>query len=73
MAKTSVSALFDCKHSTPVEVDVDSDVEVPTEIRGLGKCSECMEESNLIAISGVQPRSNGSLVLDSVFWMPIEG
>lgn len=73
MPRVSVQASFVCKHTTAVEVDVDSDVSLPDEVRGLGKCADCMEETNLIAISGVQPRADGSLMLDSVFWMPIEG
>jgi len=73
MPRVSLQAAFDCKHTTDVEVDVDADVEVPSQVRGLGKCADCMEETNLIAISGVQPRADGSLVVDSVFWMPIEG
>ena len=68
----SVVTRFDCSHTTPVEVEVDSDVEVPSEVRGLGKCAECMEETNLIAISGLQPQPNGRLIVDSIFLMPIE-
>jgi hypothetical protein len=73
MPKAAVQAAFDCKHVTPVDIDVDADVRIPDDVRGLGKCADCMEETNLIAISGVQPQSDGTLVLDSVFWMPIEG
>jgi hypothetical protein len=69
---TSVHTLFDCGHASDVSVDIDSDVEVPAEVRGLGKCGECMEEDNLVPISGVQPQANGRLVLDSIFLMPIE-
>jgi len=73
MARVSVQAVFDCKHTSSVRVSLDADVKVPDQVRGLGKCADCMEETNLIAISGVQPGPDGSLSLDSVFWMPIEG
>ncbi|HEV3311841.1 MAG TPA: hypothetical protein VG815_15125 [Chloroflexota bacterium] len=72
MPKVTVQTNFDCKHSAVVEVDLDDDVEVPAEVRGLGKCGDCMDETNLIAISGVQPQASGRLVLDSIFLMPIE-
>lgn len=68
----TVQARFDCKHATEVPVQIDDDVEVPAEVRGLGKCRECMKETKLVAISGVQPQPGGRLVLDSIFWMPID-
>jgi hypothetical protein len=73
-AKTmaAVRARFDCSHTTVVEVHLDEDVEIPPEVRGLGKCQDCMEETELVAISGVQPLAGGRLVLDSIFLMPIE-
>jgi hypothetical protein len=72
MPTMSVNTTFDCKHTTAVDVDLDHDVFIPAEVHGLGKCQDCMEEDNLIAISGVQPTPSGSLVLDSIFLMPIE-
>jgi hypothetical protein len=69
---TPAQTRFDCGHAVEVMVDIDSDVEVPAEIRGLGKCGDCMEEDNLVPISGIQPQANGRLVLDSIFLMPIE-
>lgn len=68
-----VQTSFACGHSTPVAVDIDGDVAVPSEVKGLGKCAGCMEETNLIAISGVQPGPDGDLALDSIFLMPVEG
>lgn len=72
MAKVSVQTKFDCNHTELIKVNLDSDVAVPAEVRGLGKCTECMEETHLIPISGVQPDENGQLMLDSIFLMPIE-
>lgn len=72
MPSTPANTRFDCGHAVEVMVDIDSDVEVPAEVRGLGKCGDCMEEDNLVPISGVQPQANGRLVLDSIFLMPIE-
>lgn len=68
----SVQTRFDCSHTSVVDVQIDDDVNVPAEVRGLGKCEECMAESNLIPISGVQPLPTGDLVLDSIFLMPVE-
>ncbi len=68
----TVQTRFDCSHVTTVKVQLDDDVQVPEEVRGLGKCRACMEETNLIPITGVQPLPTGDLVLDSIFWMPIE-
>ena len=72
MPKMHVNTSFDCKHTTTVEVNLDHDVYIPAEVHGLGKCQDCMEEDNLIAIPGVQPTPTGTLVLDSIFFMPIE-
>jgi len=67
-----VQTRFDCGHTTTVAVNVDEDVGIPPEVRGLGKCADCMDEDNLIAISGVQPQASGTLTLDSIFLMPVE-
>ncbi|GEM_PF-3403230 len=72
MPKVTVPTHFDCSHTADVEVDIDADVQVPGEVRGLGKCGECMEEGHLIPISGVQPLPSGALQLDSIFLMPLE-
>lgn len=68
----TVQTRFDCTHTTSVEVQIDPEVGVPEEVRGLGKCCDCMEEAKLIPITGVQPQAGGRLVLDSIFWMPVE-
>lgn len=72
MGVKPVQTRFDCSHTTTVEVDIDDDVGVPNEVRGLGKCGACMEETNLVPISGVQPQPGGMLVLDSIFLMAVE-
>ena len=72
MPTMAVKTNFDCKHTTSVNVELDNDVYIPAEVHGLGKCPECMEEDNLVAISGVQPTASGTLVLDSIFLMPVE-
>lgn len=72
MPRVSVQTRFDCKHTVEVQVRLDDDVGVPDEVRGLGKCADCMKEGRLIPISGVQPQSDGKLVVDSIFMMPIE-
>ncbi|MGH2441984.1 MAG: hypothetical protein ACRDFX_02325 [Chloroflexota bacterium] len=64
--------VFDCKHETTIEVDVDQDVEIPASVRGLGKCPQCQGEAHLIAVSGVAPQIGGKrVVLDSIMMMPI--
>ncbi len=70
MAK--VHTIFDCKHEQTVEVDVDSDVEIPPSVRGLGKCPACQGNINMIAISGVAPKPGGQqVVLDTILMMPL--
>lgn len=72
MPRTSVQTAFTCRHTAEVKVDIDDDVEVPDEVKGLGKCADCMNETNLMAIPGVQPQANGRLLLESIFLMPAE-
>jgi hypothetical protein len=68
-----VKTLFDeCKHEKMIEVDVDPDTEIPEQVRGLGLCPDCMEEENIVPISGVAPKPGGKqVVLDSILMMPI--
>ena len=67
-----VHALFDCKHEMDVDVSIDDDVEIPEQVRGLGKCPSCAGQDNVIAISGVAPGPGGkTLVLDSILMMPM--
>ncbi|MDQ2744597.1 MAG: hypothetical protein M3Z66_20200 [Chloroflexota bacterium] len=71
---TTVHTLFDCKHEKDIEVRLDDDVVVPGTVRGIGKCPDCMEEDQLIAISGVAPGPGGRvLTLDSIMMIAIEG
>lgn len=69
---TRVHTVFDCKHEKDVDVSIDNDVEVPSQVRGLGKCPECAGQQNVIAVSGVAPGPGGkTLVLDSILMMPL--
>lgn len=69
---TSVNTLFDCKHETIVEVQIDDDVIVPAQVRGLGQCPECMGELGAVPVSGVAPQPGGKvLVLDSIMMIPV--
>jgi hypothetical protein len=72
MRRKSVETRFDCGHVSDVSVRLDADVEVPAEVRGLGKCRECMEEEHLQPIPGIQPTADGTLKLDSIFLIPVE-
>jgi hypothetical protein len=66
-----VHARFDCKHELDVEVAVDDDVEIPTSVRGLGKCPACTGETKVIPVSGVAPQAGGQrLIVDSIMMMP---
>lgn len=68
-----VKAIFDrCKHERVVDIAVDEDVQIPALVRGLGRCPECMEEPNVIAVGGIAPQPGGKeVVLDSILMMPI--
>ena len=67
-----VHVVFDCKHEKDVDVSIDHDIQVPNQVRGLGKCPECMGYENAIAVSGVAPQPGGNaLVLDSIQMMPM--
>jgi hypothetical protein len=68
-----VRTLFDgCKHVKVIDVDVDPDTEIPAQVRGLGLCPDCMEEENVVPVSGVAPKPGGKqVVLDSILMMPI--
>lgn len=72
MARAPVQTRFDCGHVLEVRVRLDDDVTVPEQVRGLGKCGDCMKEDKLMPIPGIAPKANGDLVLDSVFMMPID-
>jgi hypothetical protein len=67
-----VHTVFDCKHELDVDVSIDEDIEVPDQVRGLGKCPSCAGYERSIAISGVAPQAGGRrLVLDSIQMMPM--
>lgn len=67
-----VHTIFDCKHEKDIEVDIDNDVEVPAEVRGLGKCPDCAGQPHAVPVSGVAPGPGGqTLVLDSILMIPI--
>ena len=67
-----VRTVFDCKHEMEVDVSVDDDVEIPEQVRGLGKCPQCAGQQNPVPISGVAPGPGGkTLVLDSILMMPL--
>lgn len=71
---THVNTLFDCKHETIIDVNIDDDVVVPHQVRGLGQCPECIGENNAMPVSGVAPQPGGrELVLDSIMLIPIGG
>lgn len=54
-----------------MDVQIDDDVQIPEQVRGLGKCPDCAGYERSIAISGVAPGPGGStLVLDTVLMMP---
>jgi hypothetical protein len=66
-----VHTVFDCKHERDVDVQIDDDVQIPEQVRGLGKCPDCAGYERSIAISGVAPGPGGStLVLDTILMMP---
>ena len=68
----SVHTVFDCKHEREIDVDVDSDTVVPSSVRGLGQCPECMGEANVVPVSGVVPQPGGNeIVLDSILMIPV--
>jgi hypothetical protein len=68
----TVNTLFDCKHETIIDVQIDDDVIVPALVRGLGQCPECMGEESAVPVSGVAPQTGGkALVLDSIMLIPI--
>ena len=68
----TVNTLFDCKHETVIEVQIDDDVIVPAQVRGLGQCPLCMGEESAVPVSGVAPQPGGKeLVLDSIMLIPI--
>jgi len=68
-----VRTVFDeCKHEKLIDVSVDSDTEIPERVRGLGLCPDCMEEENVVPVSGIAPKPGGKeVVLDSILMMPI--
>ena len=69
-----VNTLFDCKHETMIEVQIDDDIVVPSQVRGLGQCPDCMgeESETAVPVSGVAPQPGGKeLVLDSIMLIPI--
>lgn len=67
-----VHTVFDCKHEKDIDVDIDADVQVPDQVRGLGKCPECAGQQDPIAISGVAPGPGGkTLVLDSILMIAL--
>lgn len=67
-----VHTTFDCKHDLDIEVNIDDDVEIPAQVRGLGKCPRCTGEENAVPVSGVAPGPGGRrLVLDSIMMMPV--
>ncbi len=68
----NVNTLFDCKHETVVEVQIDDDVVVPAQVRGLGQCPECSGDLSAVPVSGVAPQPGGKqLVLDSIMLIPV--
>lgn len=70
---TRVHTEFDCGHTHEIDVDIDEDVRVPEQVRGLGKCPDCMTEEKIVPISGVAPGPGGrDLVLDSILMIPIQ-
>ena len=70
----SVHTLFDCKHETEIKVQIDSDVEIPDQVRGLGKCPDCLGQPKLWPVPGVAPQPGGQkLVVDSIMLIPVEG
>jgi len=67
-----IHADFDCKHDADVKVSLDDNVEIPANVRGVGKCPECMEEEHIMGIPGVSPKAGGEgMVLDNVMMIPI--
>jgi hypothetical protein len=71
--KATVSALFDqCKHETQIVVDVDPDTVIPDQVRGLGRCPDCMHAEHVVPVAGIAPRPGGKeVVLDSILMIPI--
>lgn len=69
---THVQTLFDCKHEKEIEIQIDDDIIVPGQVRGLGKCPDCSGEENAVPVSGVAPGPGGkTLVLDSIMMIPV--
>ncbi|GAC1323266.1 MAG: hypothetical protein NVS2B16_04040 [Chloroflexota bacterium] len=68
-----IHTLFDCKHETDLDVSIENDVEIPSTVRGLGKCPLCVGETHLVPVSGVAPQPGGRIVVDSIMLIPIEG
>lgn len=66
-----VHTVFDCKHETDLEVSIDEDVEIPSSVRGLGKCPQCVGGGHLVPVSGVAPQPDGRVIVDSIMLIPI--
>lgn len=67
-----VRTVFDCRHEVDIDVEVDDEVEIPSQVRGLGKCAACLGQDNLVPVSGVAPQPGGKrVVLDSIMLMPV--
>lgn len=68
---TTVHTVFDCKHEHDIDVRIEDDVRIPSQVRGLGKCPDCQGAEGMIPITGVAPGPGGKeLVLDSILMMP---
>jgi hypothetical protein len=63
--------VFDCTHQLDVEVSIEPDVIIPASVRGLGKCPACTQAHNPVPVAGIEPRADGSVVLDSILMIPI--
>lgn len=67
-----VHTVFDCGHEQDIDVRIEDDVEIPEQVRGLGKCPACQGIEGMVPITGVAPGPGGrDLVLDSILMMPV--
>jgi hypothetical protein len=67
-----INTRFDCTHETVVDVNLDDDVVIPDQVRGLGKCPACLGDESAVPVSGVSPQPGGrELVLDSIMLIPV--
>lgn len=66
-----VQTVFDCRHERELSVQIENDVVIPDQVRGIGKCPQCRGGGEYYNVAGIAPQSGGKeLVLDTIMIMP---